>query len=138
MGMGPFSTIDVSTTGITFSRFWLDTLAHNMANVNTVRSFDEEPFRAKFLRAEETAATDRGSPGRGVHLEEIVAAQGDPAVVFDPDHPLANAQGLVKRAMVDMAGQMSDLIVAQRAYQMNIRVVQAAKEAYESALRVGR
>jgi flagellar basal-body rod protein FlgC len=138
MGMGPFSTIDVSTTGITFSRFWLDVLAHNMANVNTVRPFDEEPFRAKFLRAEETVGAEFREPGRGVHLEEIVAAQGDPAVVYDPDNPLANEQGLVKRAMVDMAGQMSDLIVAQRAYQMNIRVVQAAKEAYEAALRVGR
>jgi flagellar basal-body rod protein FlgC len=137
MAMGPFSTIDVATTGVTFSRFWLDTLANNMANVNTINPAGEEPFRAKYLRAEEMVG-GIGQPGKGVTLKEITAAQGDAPVVFDPDNPLADARGYVTRPLIDMAGQMSDLIIAQRSFTMNVRVVQAAKEAYETALKIGR
>ena len=139
MTLGTFGTIDVATTGVTFSRYWLDTLAHNLANVNTVNPAGEEPFRARYLRAEERiGGRATGGPGEGVQLKEITVAQGDAPVVYDPQNPLANEDGYVTRAVVDMAGNMSDLIVAQRSYTMNIRVVQAAKEAYESALRIGR
>ena len=37
-----------------------------------------------------------------------------------------------------MAGQMADLIVAQRSYQMNLEVIRTGEEAYQSALRIGR
>jgi flagellar basal-body rod protein FlgC len=137
MTLGTFGTIDVATTGVTFSRYWLDTLAHNLANVNTVNPAGEEPFRARYLRAEARVG-EAGQSGEGVRLKEITVAQGDAPVVYDPQNPLADENGYVTRALVDMAGNMSDLIVAQRSYTMNIRVVQAAKEAYESALRLGR
>jgi flagellar basal-body rod protein FlgC len=58
--------------------------------------------------------------------------------VYDPDHPLASEEGYVVRPVVEMAGQMSDLIVAQRGYQMNIQVIRAGEEAYQAALRIGR
>jgi flagellar basal-body rod protein FlgC len=137
MTQGTFGAIDVATTGVTFSRYWLDTLAHNLANVNTVNPAGEEPFRARYLRAEEQLG-GAGESGDGVRLKEITTAQGDAPVVYDPQNVNADAQGYVTHPLIDVAGNMSDLIVAQRSYTMNIRVVQAAKEAYESALRLGR
>jgi flagellar basal-body rod protein FlgC len=136
MTLGAFGTIDVATSGVTFSRYWLDTIAHNLANVNTVNPAGQEPFRARYLRAEARLG-EPGEAGEGVRLKEITAAQGDAPVVYDPQDPNADAQGYVTHALVDVAGNMSDLIVAQRSYTMNIRVVQAAKEAYESALKLG-
>jgi flagellar basal-body rod protein FlgC len=44
---------------------------------------------------------------------------------------------MVTMPHVDMGAQMVDLMIAQRSYQANIRTVQSAKEAYESALRLG-
>ena len=137
MALGAFGTIDVATSGVTFSRYWLDTIAHNLANVNTVNPAGQEPFRARYLRAEARVG-EAGQSGEGVRLKEITTAQGDAPVVYDPQNPLADANGYVTRALVDVAGSMSDLIVAQRSYTMNIRVVQAAKEAYDAALRIGR
>jgi flagellar basal-body rod protein FlgC len=105
--------------------------------VNTERPAGEEPFRARYLRAEERlGAPDEA--GRGVRLAEITTARGDAPVVYDPQNPNANEEGYVTKPLIDVAGNMADLIVAQRTYTMNIRVVQAAKEAYESALRLGR
>jgi len=67
----------------------------------------------------------------------VVRQQGEPSIVYHPDHPSANAQGYVTMPLVDMAGQMADLIIATRSYQMNVQVLQDAREAYQTALRLG-
>ena len=50
--MGAFDAIDIAQTGADISQLWLEAIAHNIANVNTIRSADEEPFRAKLVHAE--------------------------------------------------------------------------------------
>ena len=39
---------------------------------------------------------------------------------------------------IDMASQMTQLIMAQRGYQANAAVVDRAKDAYTAALQIGR
>ncbi len=134
--MGAFDTIDIAATGADVSQTWLDAIAHNLANVNTIRATDEEPFRAMLVHAEE--ALDPAGKGDGSRVREIVRSDGDPMWVYDPEHPLADEEGYVVRAVVDVAAQMSDLIVAQRSYQMNLQVIRSGEEAYQSALRIGR
>lgn len=135
--MGPFATIDIAATGADVAQLWLETISHNLANVNTVRNPDEEPFRALLVHAEETVGA-RGGQGEGVHGVELLRSQGDPAWVFDPENPLASEEGYVVRPVIDVAGQMADLIVAQRSYQMNLEVIRTGEEAYQAALRIGR
>jgi flagellar basal-body rod protein FlgC len=59
-------------------------------------------------------------------------------IVYQPDHPLADANGNVKYPDVDMAEQMGALIIAQRGYQANAQVVDRARETYTAALQIGR
>ena len=134
--MGAFDTIDIAASGADASQMWLDAIAHNLANLNTVRATDEEPFRAMLVHAEEVL--DDNGLGDGTHVRQIVRSDGDPRWVYDPEHPLADDEGYVVRAVVDVAAQMSDLIVAQRSYQMNLQVIRSGEEAYQSALRIGR
>ena len=136
--MGAFDSIDIGATGADASQLWLDAIAHNLANVNTVRASDEEPFRALLVHAEEDIDPRRGGVGEGVKAVEILRSEGDPMWVFDPDHPLADEEGYVVHPVIDVAGQMSDLIVAQRSYQMNLQVIRTGEEAYQAALRIGR
>lgn len=135
--MGTFAAMDVGRTGMGFSSYWLDVIAHNLANANNVVAEGEEPFRQRYLVA--GANADEIAPtGSGVHVADVVVDeedQGQPA--FDPSHPLADEDGMVVRASVDVATQMADMILAQRAYQLNAKSVTAAREAYESALRIG-
>ncbi len=135
--MGAFDTIDIGATGANVSQVWLDAIAHNLANVNTVRASDAEPFRALLVHAEEDI-DPRGGVGDGVRAVEVLRSEGDPMWVYDPSHPLADEEGYVVRPVIDVAGQMSDLIVAQRSYQMNLQVIRSAEEAYQAALRIGR
>ncbi|MFO7293904.1 MAG: flagellar basal body rod protein FlgC [Actinomycetes bacterium] len=134
--MSAFTTLDIAGSGMHVSRFWLDTISHNLANVNTVRGGNEEPFRAQMVVARERLAT-AGGPGRGVEVAAVMRQPGEPTRVFDPDHPSADAQGYVTMPLVDLAGQMTDLILATRSYQMNVQVLQDAREAYQTALRIG-
>ncbi len=135
--MGPFATIDIAATGADVAQLWLETISHNLANVNTVRNADEDPFRAHLVHAEETIGL-RGGQGEGVHAVELLRSPGEPQWVFDPEHPLASEEGYVVRPVIDIAGQMADLIVAQRSYQMNLEVIRTGEEAYQAAMRIGR
>ncbi len=134
--MGAFDALDIAASGADVSQLWLEAIAHNIANVNTTRPVDEEPFRAKLVHAEE--ALNGAGLGRGTRAVAIVESQGDPMWVYDPEHPHASEDGYVVRPVVDLAKEMADMIAAQRAYQLNLQVIRTNEETYQSALRIGR
>ncbi|MDG2112280.1 MAG: flagellar basal body rod protein FlgC [Actinomycetota bacterium] len=130
--MGAFGIIDVARSGVSAANTWLGAISHNLANANTATSTDQEPFRAQ--RVVFRAQAEQG----GTRVSEVVRNEGETRLAFDPDHPLANENGIVQLAQVDVATEMTDMIVASRHYQMNLRVVSAAEEAYKAALQIGR
>lgn len=135
--MSAFSGIDIANTGLGFNKFWLDTVSHNLANVNTVRPGDEAPFRARVVVAQQLGSEPFAAAGSGVVVGAVLEQEGDAALVFAPDHPLADDNGYIVRPLVDLAAQMTDLLIAQRSYQTNARSMQSSKEAYEAALQIG-
>jgi flagellar basal-body rod protein FlgC len=135
--MTTFSAMDIGRTGVGFAHHWIDTLAHNMANANTVSAGDEEPFRALRPVAQTLGGGPFAPTGSGVRVGAIVEDAGDPALVHNPQHPLADEDGFVAQPVVEMSGQMVDLMVAQRGYQANLRTVHSAHEAYQAALQLG-
>jgi flagellar basal-body rod protein FlgC len=134
--MSTFAAMDIARTGMGFSRYWLDTISHNLANVNNVHSGDEEPFRARYVVAG-TNTDEIVATGSGVHVAGVELDQGEAPKVYDPNHPLADDDGFIVRPVVDLAGQLADMILAQRSYQLSAKSVTTAKEAYEAALRIG-
>ena len=98
--MGAFDAIDIAQSGADVSQLWLEAIAHNIANVNTIRSADEEPFRAQLVHAEE-ALNDAGI-GVGTRAVQILESDGDPMWVYDPEHPL---DGGLAVSMLDKALQ---------------------------------
>jgi len=48
----------------------------------------------------------------------------------------APKNGLVRRPNMDLGDQMTNLILAQRAYQLNLAVVDRARESYQQALNI--
>jgi flagellar basal-body rod protein FlgC len=55
-------------------------------------------------------------------------------VTYDPTNPLADKNGLVRRPSENLGDQMTNLIVAQRGYQLNLAVIDRAKTSYQQAL----
>lgn len=136
--MGAFSSIDIANTGVGFARYWLDTLAHNLANTNTVLPGDEEPFRARMVVAQQLGAAPFARTGSGIAVRGVLERGGEATRSLDPDNPLADEEGYVVLPVMDLAGEMTDLVVAARSYQVSARVMQSGREAYLAALRLGR
>lgn len=133
--MGAFDALGVAGSGVTVYRKWLDAISDNIANLNTVRRADQAAFQARYVIAR---AVDYGQRPGGVQVAGI--ALGDPAgrLVYDPKHPLADADGFVRYPDIDLGDQMTQLIIAQRGYQANLAVVDRARDAYQAALQLGR
>jgi flagellar basal-body rod protein FlgC len=127
-----FDAIGIAGTGLTLDRKWLDAISDNIANVNTAKSTDGEAFRARYIVAQE------GAGNSGVYVEGAAYGSAEGRMVYEPDHPLADAQGYVRYPDIDLASQMGQLIMAQRSYQANAAVVDRAKESYQAALEIGR
>lgn len=130
--MTTFDAIGIASTGLTVHRKWLDAISDNIANVNTVRSMDDSAFQARYVEVQEGAGTS------GAYVKGAAFGSAAGRVTYDPENPLANAQGYVRMPDIDLETQMADLIMAQRGYQANAAVVDRAKTAYEAALQIGK
>ena len=129
--MGAFDMLNIAGSGLAMHQTWLDCLSYNISNVNTARSTGENAFQAQYAVAQTIE-------GGGVRVSDI--ALGDPTgrVVFQPDNPLADADGNVRMPDIDLGSQMSQLIMAQRGFQAQSSVIKNAQDVYSSALAIGR
>jgi flagellar basal-body rod protein FlgC len=138
--MATFPVLDTSANGLRVFRTWMDAVGDNLANLETVRSTDQEAFQARYVVAE---AVDYGQAattgiGTGSRVAGVAFGSAEGRLVHDPDHPLADADGMVRYPDIDLAGQMAQIIQAQRGYQANLAVVDRARDAYLAALQIGR
>ncbi len=134
--MGMFGALDTAVTGVNVNGAWLETIAGNVANLNTVRSSDEEPFRASLLEVQ--SVNNPNGTGAGVRVSRVLQKTGDGNLVHDPENPLADENGNVLHPVVDMAEEMTNMLIAQRAYQANLSVMDRVRDAYLKALEIGR
>jgi flagellar basal-body rod protein FlgC len=129
--MSTFGSLGVSGSALRVFRTWMDAVSDNVANVSTVRRTSEEAYRPRFVVAAPI------EDGGGVALTGIELGDAEGRLVYDPQHPLADEDGMVRHPDVDLGDQLTQLMVAQRAYQANLAVVDRAKDAYQQALRIG-
>lgn len=134
--MGLISTLKVSASGLSAERLRMDLIADNLANANTTRTPDGQPYRRKVAIFEPITPTPR-MPG-GVRVAQIAADASPPRMVYDPSHPDADANGYVTYPNVDIVHEMVDMITASRAYEANIQAFNAAKDMFMRTLDIGR
>jgi len=132
--MGMFGTMNVADSGLVVYRKWLDAVSDNIANMNDVSSTSGTAFQARYVVAQASGYGDAG----GVQVAGAAFGSAEGRVVYQPDHPLADADGYVRVPDIDLSDQMSQLVMAQRGYQANLAVVERAHDAYTAALQLGR
>ena len=135
--MGLFGAFGISGSGMTTMRTWMDAVSDNIANLNTVRRTSENAFQARTVIAAAIDDVD-GGVGGGVRVAGVELGDGEGRIVHDPNHPLADEDGNVRYPDVDLSDQMVQLLLAQRGYQSNITVIERVKDAYQSALQIGK
>lgn len=153
--------LDTSASALTAQRLRMDTIANNLANVNTTRSgnIDAEgnvlPYRrqvpvfasrsnasSSFTETLSRVGNNPRYQGAGVRVVGIIDDESPFKLVYDPQHPDAirnGAQaGYVRMPNVNTVTEMVDMISATRAYEANITAVTAAKTMAAKSLEIGK
>jgi flagellar basal-body rod protein FlgC len=135
-----FESIGTAGTGLQTYHTWLDVIAENIANVNDTAPTNGTVFHTHYLQAQAIGSGPGGAPaeGSGVEVASLSQSAGNGVMVQDPSNPIADANGYVRHTDVDLGTQMTDMIMAQRAFQANASVVDRAKDTYEAAINIGK
>lgn len=123
--MTKFNTLDTAATGMSANRMWLDTIAANMANAQTSAPAGEDGYRA--IRPVFRQMVDEAMQVRGVTVDRFDESQEELRREHIPDHPDADADGYVTFSNVNVMHEMADMLVAQRAFEANASIMEAAK-----------
>ena len=130
--MSTFNAIGVAGTGVTVYRKWLDAVSDNIANIDNVTRTSENAFQARYVVAQEA------QDGNGAQVGGIAYGSAEGRLTYEPDNPLADNEGYVRRPDIDLGSQMAQMIMAQRAYQANLSVVDRARDSYTAAINLGK
>jgi flagellar basal-body rod protein FlgC len=145
--MGLFDAIDVAGSGLSAERLRMDVTSENLANAQTTKGADGQPYRRKEVVLQQagapgtfgsalTAAMHRGGSSgvRGVQVAGIVEDGSALKRIYDPGHPDADKNGYVTMPNVNTVTEMTDLISSSRAYEANVTAMQTAKQLFTKTL----
>lgn len=141
--MGMFDSMRVSASGLSAERLRMDVIAQNLANANTTRGPDGQPYRRREVVFQSQAQPMTHSPGatevksnqlQGVKAVAIVEDSSPLRAVYDPSHPDADENGYTYLPNVNPVTEMVDLTTATRAYEANVTAMNAAKTMATRAL----
>lgn len=140
-------SMNISASALTATRLRMDVISENMANMNTTRGADGEPYRRKYVVFEQRAAgagrfsaymNSAGGVGAGVRVTRIGTDETDFKLDYNPGHPDADENGYVRMPNVDLVQEMVDMMSAYRAYEANITALNTFKDMANKTLEIGR
>ncbi len=138
--MGFLSSIDISGSALTAQRLRMDVISENIANAETTTTNNGEPYRRKVCVLSERSSFSSvlsNSVGGGVVVSQIATDASDFELEYDPDNPLADADGYVQMPNVDEVEEIIDLMSATRSYEANVTALNATKSMAVKALEIG-
>ncbi len=144
--MSLLDSMNIIGSGLTAERFRMDIALQNIANQNTTRTANGEPYRRKqvvfvergmsFSDALRTEAAK--VEGGGVRVTQVVESQRDFIPVYDPDHPDANEEGYVMMPNVNTTEERVDLMAASNSYEANLTALKLVQSLALKALDIGK
>mgnify|MGYP001180952444 CR=1 FL=1 len=137
--MNLISGIDVTSGALAAQKTRLDIVAQNIANAQTTRTPQGGPYQRQIVSFENALVRQAGGVAlQTVHVGGITADRTAGQVVYNPQHPDASADGMVKMPNVNLAYEMVDLITASRAYEANLSVAKSARQMALKTLEIGK
>ncbi len=132
--MSLFGGLSISGSGMTAERLRMDVIAENLANADSTRGADGQPYRRKEVVLGAAGGGSFQDVLDGVRVKAIVEDSTPGKKVYDPSHPDADQQGFVTMPNVNTVTEMVDLITASRGYEANVQAMNAAKQMFQRTL----
>jgi flagellar basal-body rod protein FlgC len=139
--MDYFNSFAISAAGLAVEKLRMETAALNLANAGATAAPGSEPYKAMMVVNGPAASFNHyfqtvGADAPNV-TAEVVSRSQSPRMMYEPSHPHANADGFVAHANVDSLAEMMTILRATRAYEANVKAINAAKAMAQQALEIG-
>jgi flagellar basal-body rod protein FlgC len=139
---GYLTSFEISASGMTAERMRLDVASMNLANATTVRGSGVGLYRPLQVVTEPAslASFERAMAGEESRVgvtARVIAVDGEPRRVHEPNHPLADANGFIEQPNVNPVVEMTQIMLAVRAYEANVKALNAARTMAQRALQIG-
>jgi flagellar basal-body rod protein FlgC len=141
---------DIAGTGMNAQSLRLNTTASNLANAQSASSSVNEVYRSRqpvfaaiqqdAMRASVTEGTysdNEVDAAAGVQVLGIVESDAPLQRRYEPTHPKADDEGYVYYPNVNPVEEMANMIAASRSFQMNVEVMNNAKQMVQRVLTLG-
>lgn len=112
----------------------MNTIASNLANANAVAGSETEGYRARKPVFASVLSEDGGAR---VQVLDVVQSAEPLRRMYEPDNPVADAEGMVYYANVNEVAEMADMMAASRAFETNVEVMGRIKNMQQSLLKMG-
>lgn len=134
--------IQSTASALNAERVRMDVISQNIANANTTRGVDGQPYRRQQVMFETVLLKQQlagaGPSTQGVQVARIVADPRGPRLVHQPGHPDADPNGMVAVPNVNIHEEMADLIASSRTFEANLAVVKNARQMALQSLGIGK
>ncbi len=144
---------DIAGTGMNAQSLRLNTTASNLANAQSASSSIDQVYRSRqpvFAAIHKDAmqqamqqnldgdkATAESDADAGVQVMGIVESDAPLERRYEPSHPKADKDGYVYYPNVNVVEEMTNMISASRSFQMNVEVMNSAKQMVQRVLTLG-
>lgn len=146
--MNDFIAMDISSAGIAAQRTRLRVIAENLANQHTtgpngpyqrqetifesVAFVDQLQFQLGSL--EEVLTPEEMNAIHSVSVSSVGPDNSQPIMQYDPNHPLANAEGFVAYPNINIMREMADMMEATRSYEANLASMKTTGDMIRAAM----
>jgi flagellar basal-body rod protein FlgC len=139
--MDYYNSFAISAAGLAVEKLRLETAALNLANADATAAPGTEAYKAMTVLNTPDGSFSHylsadGLSGTAVNAQVVPRTEA-PRMTYEPGHPHANAEGFVAHANVDSLSEMMTILRATRAYEANIKAINAAKAMALHALDIG-
>jgi flagellar basal-body rod protein FlgC len=130
------NVFDIAASALSAQSQRLNVVASNLANADSAVSADGKPYRGKQVVFQAMPLRE-GMTAPAVRVKAVIDDPSAPRLVYDPKHPMADAKGYVTYPNVSVVEEMTNMISASRAYQINTDVMNTAKSLLLRTLSLG-
>ena len=139
--MSLFSVFYVAGSGMAAQSTRLNTVASNLANADSVSSSPEAAYRSReplFAAVKNQLDSSGNAVGEGVQVLGVTESQAAIPSRYEPDNPLADADGYVYASNVNPVDELVNMISASRSYQNNVEVMNSTRQLMQKTLDLGK
>ena len=130
---------DVAGRAMSAQLVRMNTIASNLANAGNISGEENTAYRAMKPIFETTYAAN--VKDTGISTTEVVGitrSERRPERTYMPNHPLADDQGFVYAAAVNVEEEFVEMLEAKRQYQNNVEVVTTLRALMMRTINMGK